>query len=740
MTNLISGNCGSAGASVTAIGFGTSTTQTVTADGSGNYTLTALSADTYYVSASQANKQFSPAYSTQTIVSSDITGVNFASSTSIPPSPGLWEKQGVVLTGTTNAQPGSVLYEGGSQLGLGAGNVFKTWFMDSTGIRYAESLDGKSWTVKSGTIVATGSWPTVFKNGGTYYLYYQTAYYPGTGTTVATSTDGINFVVQSTGQLPTGSVGAWDASSVYQLFVVEVSGGVWKALYTGQSSTSFILSLGYATSSDGITWTKGNGGNPVWFNGSAPFVTKIGSTYYAWLNYTNFWQSFGGQQPLDAPTDIYRIQSTDLINWTGLTSALPRTLSTEGADSSSGQTGNAAIVQVGSTSYMFYMGTTQGFTGSGNPFTYRLATAQLTIADIVQTNEGVSVGTSNSTPTFVQSVNHSNGATSAATCVSPSMTNTAGNTLVAFFNWAGNQSTVTISDTLGNTWVRAGNNIANGSNEGMTVWVATNCKGGSNTITGTVGVGAQYLFITVQEFSPSSGFGAVQQNTSSTTGIIPTVNNITVPSTKCTLVAYVGIAANNSQTAGSGFTMDFTSASSGNSSEYWLNPPAGNTAIAFGSNATAVWAMTALVLFPPAAFSVSGSTGVAGTSLSATGTASASATSFADGNYLFSGLGVGSYTITPSGAYTPSSSGVTVSSADVTGVNFSLGVYSQPDCRNFGHFPNASRVIQGTVTYDVQTSSNAAVPGTDSRTAGAPVASGTYPQNSRTPGTYGPGE
>ncbi len=54
--------------------------------------------------------------------------------------------------------------------------------------------------------------------------------------------------------------------------------------------------------------------------------------------------------------------------------------------------------------------------------------------------------------------------------------------------------------------------------------------------------------------------------------------------------------------------------------------------------------------------------------------------------------------------------------------------------------PNASRTVNQTKIYDVQTSLNPSVPGTDSRTAGAPVASGTYPQNSRTPGTFGPGE
>jgi hypothetical protein len=59
--------------------------------------------------------------------------------------------------------------------------------------------------------------------------------------------------------------------------------------------------------------------------------------------------------------------------------------------------------------------------------------------------------------------------------------------------------------------------------------------------------------------------------------------------------------------------------------------------------------------------------------------------------------------------------------------------YSQPDCRLV---PNSSENVNGTQTYDVQTSSNPAIPPVDSRTAGAPVASGSYPQNSRNPAEY----
>jgi hypothetical protein len=63
--------------------------------------------------------------------------------------------------------------------------------------------------------------------------------------------------------------------------------------------------------------------------------------------------------------------------------------------------------------------------------------------------------------------------------------------------------------------------------------------------------------------------------------------------------------------------------------------------------------------------------------------------------------------------------------------------YSQPDCRLV---PNTGVTVNGTIQYTGQTSSNPAIPGTDSRGAGAPVASGTYPQNNRAPGTFGPNE
>jgi hypothetical protein len=142
-------------------------------------------------------------------------------------------------------------------------------------------------------------------------------------------------------------------------------------------------------------------------------------------------------------------------------------------------------------------------------------------------------------------------------------------------------------------------------------------------------------------------------------------------------------------------------------------------------------------------YSISGNAGIPSALISYTGTSSGSVFADGSGNYTISGLANGPYTITPSKVgytFSPTSASETVSNANITGVNFTATLtsyWSQPDCRLV---PNASRSVNLTLTFDVQTSSNASVPGTDSRAGGAPVESSTPPTNSRTPGVFGPGE
>lgn len=66
--------------------------------------------------------------------------------------------------------------------------------------------------------------------------------------------------------------------------------------------------------------------------------------------------------------------------------------------------------------------------------------------------------------------------------------------------------------------------------------------------------------------------------------------------------------------------------------------------------------------------------------------------------------------------------------------------YSVPDCRQTPFGPNSGITNQGTILYTGQTSSNPAVPGTDSRVSKPVDSRASVPTNSRTPGTFGPGE
>jgi hypothetical protein len=144
-------------------------------------------------------------------------------------------------------------------------------------------------------------------------------------------------------------------------------------------------------------------------------------------------------------------------------------------------------------------------------------------------------------------------------------------------------------------------------------------------------------------------------------------------------------------------------------------------------------------------YSISGNAGVAGATVSWTGTSSGSTTADGSGNFTTGSLANGSYLITPSlvgYVFSPTSQSETISGSNITGVDFTALLdnwYSVPDCRTFPPNFATYRLVNGTKTYDVQTSSNGGIPPDDSR-EDVPVASGEYPQNSRKPGVYGPGE
>jgi hypothetical protein len=412
MSASISGNAGIAGATVVLVGYASNTALTTTADGSGNYSFAALNNDTYHINPALAGQVFSPYTSQQIISGLNITGVNFIATPFIPT--GVWTKygdinlitpastQGSFLGGT---QPGAVLLEGAPRLisAPASGLVFKTWYMDGLNVRYAESVDGQAWTIKSGNIVANALWPTIFKNNGTYYLYVIPS--GGTSLSVYTATDGVTFTLQQAAALSPGGAGTWDAAGIYQVTPIDNIAGTWNALYTGFANVNSLAvgAIGLATSTDLIHWTKANSSNPVILNGSAQCPIKIGGTYYVWLNWVPYDQSAGFPEALGEPSDIWRLQSTDLLNWTNAIPSLPRSFIGEGVNNFDGQTGNCWLVPGSTSVYIFYMGTNRGGGNAGltaTNFKFMLATAGVGIQQLVQTNEGIKASSQLAVDTF----------------------------------------------------------------------------------------------------------------------------------------------------------------------------------------------------------------------------------------------------------------------------------------------------------------------------------------------------
>ena len=197
---------------------------------------------------------------------------------------GSWDDAGVVLP--------SVIFDSDS---------FKMWYHGDDGsatkIGYATSPDGVTWT-KSGSnpvlsLGSSGSWddaailePSVLFDGSIYHMWYQG--FGGSNRRIgyATSPDGVTWTKNGSNPvLGLGSSGSWDDAELRQPFVI-LDGGLYRMWYTGSNVS--IQQFGYATSTDGVSWTK-HGGNPIMNRGASgswddvwmasPRVLMIGSSY-----------------------------------------------------------------------------------------------------------------------------------------------------------------------------------------------------------------------------------------------------------------------------------------------------------------------------------------------------------------------------------------------------------------------------------------------------------------------------
>ncbi|MFA8343188.1 MAG: hypothetical protein ACEPO8_09500 [Rhodothermaceae bacterium] len=229
----------------------------------------------------------------------------------IPGTTGSWESK------YTNSP--SVIFDG---------TLYKMWYtgFDGTNYRigYATSSDGINWIKYTSNPVLdignTGAWdskrvlsPTVIYDGIEYKMWYSGSADDGTYRIgYATSPDGISWTKHSGNPILTsGAAGSWDSYYVSGPTVL-YDGNNYKMWFSGYDEQN--IKIGYATSSDGINWNKYSG-NPVMSNdpgNSWEAIHVDGPTVlFDGKNYKMWYSGFG--------TTSYKIgyaSSADGINWT----------------------------------------------------------------------------------------------------------------------------------------------------------------------------------------------------------------------------------------------------------------------------------------------------------------------------------------------------------------------------------------------------------------------------------------
>jgi len=182
-------------------------------------------------------------------------------------------------------------------------NAYQMWYSASDGnnyrIGYATSPDGVSWTKYEGNPVMDlgpeGSWddsevtdPCVYFDGAVYHMWYAGANGSTTRIGYASSADGISWTkYEGNPVLDKGPVPDWDYRHVYAPDVL-FDGMTYHMWYTGTvESSGWYHRTGYATSNDGRSWKK-HGDNPV-------LMPSDGSWDSQWVGYVKvLWDGFDG--------------------------------------------------------------------------------------------------------------------------------------------------------------------------------------------------------------------------------------------------------------------------------------------------------------------------------------------------------------------------------------------------------------------------------------------------------------
>jgi len=211
------------------------------------------------------------------------------------------------------------------------GKMYRMWFnggrSGSSGIGYATSTDGVSWSQFAGPVLKAGppgAWDnssvalgSVLWNGTLFMMWYRgsnpTAFASG-AVGLATSEDGVSWTKNPSNPILTATT--IDEGYIATPYVIRL-GLTYNMWYTGKNakSTQF-TSILYATSFDGLKWIKWP--HPVFSPSSDPTAWDSGSIYSpsVYYNGTTFWLWYSGLGPNNGPSQIGLATSPDGATWT----------------------------------------------------------------------------------------------------------------------------------------------------------------------------------------------------------------------------------------------------------------------------------------------------------------------------------------------------------------------------------------------------------------------------------------
>ncbi len=206
-----------------------------------------------------------------------------------------------------------VLYDGG---------VYKMWYAgcaQTCDIGYATSSDGTTWAPYSGNPVVAAdasSWDTYLENphvihDGTLYRMWYAANGPlSLRIGYATSPDGVHWTKYGTWPIFNGTM-AWDAAAVTGPAVVQV-GSTFVLYFSGQSG-NYVYNMGRATSTDGVHFTE-YAGNPVFVPQAAWEQSRL---FASWVAYgPSGYDAYYSAGDPGSPCGIGHVISVDGVQWT----------------------------------------------------------------------------------------------------------------------------------------------------------------------------------------------------------------------------------------------------------------------------------------------------------------------------------------------------------------------------------------------------------------------------------------